>query len=212
VTINVTLSLIDEQPTIRNRILDAAVEIAAEVGLTRLAVGDVAKRAGLSRQTLYRNFATKDALVTEAVAREAMSVAARVTSAASGSDASGPDVLRVSLAAALTAAREHPLLDGLIRTEPEVLLPLLTTDGGPVLSMVRTALDGILATSFAGLDEPVRCRLADILTRLLVSYAISPPSEPPDRVAEGMTSLLINQLGVDTTRNKPFDQGPGGNR
>ena len=46
----------DADAPVPERLLDAALEVAAMHGLNRLSVGDVAKRAGLSRPTLYRAF------------------------------------------------------------------------------------------------------------------------------------------------------------
>jgi AcrR family transcriptional regulator len=44
-------------------ILDAALELLAEVGPTGLSVEEVAARAGVSKATIYRRFQTKDDLV-----------------------------------------------------------------------------------------------------------------------------------------------------
>ncbi len=44
-------------------ILDAALELLAEVGPTGLSVEEVAARAGVSKATIYRRFHTKDDLV-----------------------------------------------------------------------------------------------------------------------------------------------------
>lgn len=44
-------------------ILDAALELLAEVGPTGLSVEEVAARAGVSKATIYRRFPTKDDLV-----------------------------------------------------------------------------------------------------------------------------------------------------
>ena len=50
---------------IEQRLLDAALEAATIHGITRMSMGDVARRAGLSRQTLYRYFPSKDDLINE---------------------------------------------------------------------------------------------------------------------------------------------------
>ncbi len=49
--------------SIEQRLLDAGLEAATIHGIAKLSMGDVARRAGLSRQTLYRYFPSKDALV-----------------------------------------------------------------------------------------------------------------------------------------------------
>ena len=53
----------DVRVTTPARILDATFRALQDFGLTRLTVEDVAQRAGLSRQTVYRYFPSKDHLM-----------------------------------------------------------------------------------------------------------------------------------------------------
>src|SRR2546428_9004433 len=53
-----------------DRILNAALAAIRDFGLTRITVEDVAQRAGLSRQTVYRYFPSKDHLIVALVSRE----------------------------------------------------------------------------------------------------------------------------------------------
>jgi AcrR family transcriptional regulator len=194
----------EEQPeTIEQRLLDAAVESATIHGITKLSMGDVARRAGLSRQTLYRYFPSKDALISAVVGSETTALIEQVVVAAVRVD--DP---RASLSAALETAfrllRDHPLLDRLLRTEPESLLPLLTTEGSPAMVRVRSVVELLVAErSPAGVgDDPVALRrFADVLTRLIISYAISAPDDPPEVVAHYLSMFLIPDVvtGVDAT-------------
>jgi len=52
------------------RILDAALQEAAAVGLQRITVEDVVRRAGVSRMTAYRRYPRRDNLVEALVRRE----------------------------------------------------------------------------------------------------------------------------------------------
>jgi AcrR family transcriptional regulator len=180
------------EPTIRERLLAAALETATVHGLAKLSVGDVARRAGLSRQTLYRYFPSKDALIAALVTEETAKLITRVAAAAQVDD-DPRAALQSALLTALQATRDHPLLDRLVRTEPETLLPLLTTDGSPVMTQVRAVVELILTARAPELaDEPVGLRrFADIVTRLLVSYAISAPDDPPEVVAEYVSTFLV---------------------
>lgn len=179
-------------PSIRDRLMAAALETATIHGLAKLSVGDVARRAGLSRQTLYRYFPSKDALVAALVTDETAKLIAQVAAAAQEDD-EPQAALQAALLAALRATRDHPLLDRLVRTEPETLLPLLTTEGSPVMAQVRAVVEVILTTRAPDLsDEPVGLRrFADVVTRLLVSYAISAPDDPPEVVAEYVSTFLV---------------------
>ena len=129
----------------------------------------------------------------EAVSREVMDLARQVNEARVGID-DPARALEVSLAAALGAARTHPLLDRLLRTEPEALLPLVTTEGGPVLRMVRVIVDEVLGEHSPLPEGERRRRLADVISRLLISYATTVPDESPEAVAAGITELLMPQL------------------
>lgn len=185
------------EPTIPERILEAALESAALHGITKLSVGDVAKRAGYSRQTLYRYFPSKEALVAAVVAAETAKLIEQVTSAADHFDDPRRS-LEAAFLAALRVVRDHPLLDRLIRTEPEALLPLLTTDGGPVMVQVRSVVESIVTQRLTEVDALTARRFADVVTRLLISYAVSAPDDPPEVVAAFVAAFLTPDTHLAT--------------
>ena len=172
-------------------ILRAAVEAAAVHGLTRLSVADVAKRAGLSRPTLYKHFPSKDALVAAAVQREASAMADAVRTVVDGI-ADPRAALDAGILLALRLVRDHPLLDRVVRTEPEVLVPLLTTDASPVTGALRPPVEAMIAGKYPALDAVALRRVADVLVRLLVSYALSAPDDPPEVVASMIATVIVD--------------------
>jgi AcrR family transcriptional regulator len=176
------------------RILDAAVEAASIHGITRLSVADVAKRAGLSRPTLYKRYPSKDALVSAAIVREAARVITAVQQAVAAVDRGegGKAALIAGIGTALRQLREHPLLDRIVRTEPEMLVPALTTDDGLVLSAVRPPIEAMIVDRFEPLDPVTSRRLADMLTRLLISYALNAPDDPPEVVATVVAAVVVD--------------------
>jgi AcrR family transcriptional regulator len=70
------LSETPESDPQRERLLDAAEACLARYGLGKTTIEDVARLAGLSRATVYRQFGTRDALVAAVAAREAERCAA----------------------------------------------------------------------------------------------------------------------------------------
>ncbi|MEV5574877.1 TetR/AcrR family transcriptional regulator [Spirillospora sp. NPDC052269] len=68
VRITVTRTLTKDQQARRERLLEAARELADEGGYQAVTMHDVADRAGVARATVYRYFATKDHLLTEVAA------------------------------------------------------------------------------------------------------------------------------------------------
>jgi AcrR family transcriptional regulator len=174
----------------QDRILRAAVEAATLHGLTRLSVADVAKRAGLSRPTLYKHYPSKDALVSAAVQREAETTIGVVRAVVDPID-DPADALRAGVLTALRLVREHPLLDRIVRAEPEVLVPLLTVDDSIVMPAIRRPVEEMVGDKIPGLDDVARRRIADLLARLVVSYALSAPDDPPEVVADLLAAVVV---------------------
>jgi len=187
--------------TVEERILDAAVEAASVHGIGRMSVADVAKRAGLSRPTVYKRFPSKDELVRATVEREIRTIVGQVLAAIEG--ITDPrETIATGLLAALRIVREHPLLDRVVRTEPELLVPLLTTDDALIMRTVRQPVERILSAELPDLDTVTTRRIADVGARLLVSYALSAPDDPPDVVADVIADLLISGALAITTRKE----------
>lgn len=179
----------------RTRILDATLRAASRLGLARLSMDDVAREAGLSRQAVYYHFASRDELIAATILREEQAfLDGMVRETRDHTELE--DALRAAIRAALVAAREHPLLDRLLATEPEVLLPFLTTGRGPVLSAAEGVVRQLLASWAPHLDQRQLHRTAEAATRLIVSYAISPPEGDIDEVAADLAELIAHGVAA----------------
>lgn len=175
------------------RILDATLAAVSAHGLARLSIEDVAREARVSRQTVYRYFGSREALVTEMILREEEVFITTVLAAAAAHDEVRP-ALEAAITRALHAAREHPLLDRLLATEPEALLPFLTTGGGPVLSAARPVLSDLLSSRLPHVPPATVRRVADLATRLFISYAINPPDDALSEVGAGLADLVLDGM------------------
>ena len=174
-----------------DRILAGAVEAASIHGIGRMSVGDVAARAGLSRATVYKHFASKDELVAAAVRREATALIDAVVAHVAGV-ADLREAVTEAVLVTLQLARAHPLLDRVVRTEPERLVPLLTTDDALVVPVLRGPVEAVVQERLPDLDAVVVRRVADVLLRLLISYALSAPDDPPEVVAAVVGGLVVD--------------------
>jgi len=175
---------------LQTRILDAAMEAASVHGISRMSVSDVAKRAGTSRPTLYKHFASKDALVAAVVLRETSLLVTTTLAAAEPFD-DPQRAIEAGVLAALRLTRDHPLLDRVVRTEPEALVPLLVTEGSSsVMAIARAAVEQLIVAKVPDLSPLMARRLADLLTRLLISYALSAPDDPTEVVAASIAAFL----------------------
>ena len=184
-----------ERPTeaTTTRILDATLALLADQGLSRLALEDVATTAGVSRQTVYRHFGNRTGLLEAVVLREEEAFISTIVSAAAP-HGDVRDAMEAAIHAALTAARAHPLLDRLLADEPEALLPYLTTGATPVLEAANPTLSSLLRQRLPDASDAAVRRAADVLTRLVISYAINPTGQDPALLAGDLADLLTGGL------------------
>jgi AcrR family transcriptional regulator len=189
----------------QEQILDAAFEAMTTFGLARLSLADVAKRANLSRQTLYRYFRTKTDLLDAVVSREEERFLARITAAASAEEDPRAAV-RALLVVTLDEIRGHPLIHRLLETEPEALVPYLTQGGLPGPRAVET-IAALLRRHLPGLSEAEGQRASDVLSRLIISYMLDPVDEPVEQFADWFVDLLLFGVLGDPLGREMADSG-----
>ncbi|MDG4863266.1 TetR/AcrR family transcriptional regulator [Streptomyces sp. T-3] len=159
------------------QILDAAREQFTTFGLRRSTVDDVAKRAGVSRVTVYRRIGGKDALVSACLLREYQRFVTEVDAAVAALPAM-EDRLVEGFVAVLRHIRDHPLVGGLMRLEPETMLPFLTLESGPAFMVMREYLADRLrrAQRAEGRPESDPTPVAELMVRITVSFLLNPVS------------------------------------
>ncbi|MGZ4640017.1 MAG: TetR/AcrR family transcriptional regulator [Actinomycetes bacterium] len=115
--------------------LDAARDCILAVGWSRTTLTEVARRAGVSRMTIYRKWPDMGALLGDLMTRE--------WSGLVRTDDTGPDALsRVVRGAVATvrAVRADPLFARVVQLDPERLLPYLLDRPGRSQRLVVEAL------------------------------------------------------------------------
>jgi AcrR family transcriptional regulator len=152
---------------VRERILEAALEQFKLIGLRRTTVGDVAKRAGVGRVTVYRRVGDKRELVVGVIQSEVSRLMDTVRDAIAPFEAP-EDRLIEAFVVGVGIVRSDPLLRRLLETEPEDLLPYLTVDFGPILGLAAS----FVANEVAPAREPDL--LGEVLARLLQSLILTP--------------------------------------
>lgn len=182
------------------RILDAALDLAAASGLQHLTMDAVAARAGVGRMTVYRRFGAKADLVQALAVRETRRALASIA-AALDPDQSAEDRLAAGFVAALRIAREHPWLRRLSRHEPEAILEVLNSEDDATLAMVR----GFLAEEVRHGQRLGVLRAGDpqaaaeLLFRIGLSFLLVPRSAiavDDDETARELARTLIAPIVV----------------
>lgn len=178
------------------RILDAALDLAAASGLRHLTMEDVARAAGVGRATVYRRFGDREALVDALSTREARRCLAELAAA---SDPSAPviDQFAEGFVVSVRLLRSHPLLRRLVLVERQILLQAL--DDG-LFELARGFLaDRIRVAQRLGEVRDVDAdQAAEILTRVTTSFALLPATsldlDDADRMREVARELLAPVL------------------
>ena len=161
------------------RILDEAVRQAEEFGVRRLTIGDVAERVGVSRVTVYKYFPGKDRLVEAVLLREMRRFLRDVDAAVAPYDTL-EDRLVEGFVFALGWLRRHRLLNRLLRTDPELIVPNLTVGAGPVLAAGREFIAGFARREAdegrLPLAEEEIEAVSELLARAVLSFVLTPDS------------------------------------
>ena len=153
------------------RILDAALQEAAAVGLQRITVEDVVRRAGVSRMTAYRRYPRRDDLVESLVRRETQRFLGAVADAIDSVEDPNEGVAEAFIAA-VTFAREHPMLRRAGHVEPAPI------DSAELLKMGSAFIANYIHGDAPGAPSQKVRWVADVFARLFFTYISMPPTDP----------------------------------
>lgn len=176
---------------LRATILDSMRDLLLERDWSAITMSDVARSAGISRQTLYKEFSSRQGLaqgyalrlVDEFVDAVADSVYAHVGDA------------RAALVDGFTfffvASAADPLVRSLLEGEAKPdLLRLITTDAAPILERGASRLTETFHHSWIGASEVDAGILARAVVRVALSFVSMPPTSGRD-VAADLADLLV---------------------
>jgi AcrR family transcriptional regulator len=180
----------------RERILEAAYSCVGRWGLSKTSVEDVAREAGLSRSTLYRYFpGGRDELLGSVVGWEHDRFFSRLYEAVRDA-ASLEEVMEQGLAFAHRSIAEHEVLQRILLTEPELLLPQLTVKNAGTLKLIAAFLTPYLEhhplAPGVGVDES-----AEFLARMVLSYIAAAGRwdlDDPEQVARLVRAELLGGI------------------
>ncbi|URN07967.1 TetR/AcrR family transcriptional regulator [Actinomadura madurae] len=184
----------------RSRVLDAAYDQFSRLGIQRSTMEDVARRAGVSRITVYRRFATKDALVEQVIRREFRRYFDRFLIDIEQAETAADRVV-LGFVSSMRAIRSNPLIGGLMATEPDTVLPTMINDEGRTLATVRRFVAGQLRREQRAGTVPDDLDVdfvAEMMVRVSASF-LAIPSELVDldddeQVAEVARRFLVPML------------------
>lgn len=149
-----------------------------------MALDDVARRAGVSRTTIYRRFAGRDELIAAVMDRENDELFAEI---AEHITALGPqsNIYVEAFTVAIVKFRDHRVLNRLITDEPALALELAHQHYGAALTRVTAALQRVFPTGFAAKVGPRTVNeLADAILRYALMALLLPGLRPLDTIED----------------------------
>jgi AcrR family transcriptional regulator len=177
----------------RIRIIDGTLACLARHGTAKTTVDDIARRAGVSRATVYRVFpGGRDeilaAVVDTEVARLFSALGVRLGTASDLTDALVGGIVEAS-----SRIRNHAALGYLVANEPEMVLGHLAFDES---NRLLTTASRFTAPFLARWMTPSEAeRVAEWATRIVLSYAIAPSAltdlTDPDDAQRLVSTFLI---------------------
>ena len=161
-------------------ILDAAVVEFERHGFRRVALDDVARRAGVSRTTIYRRFANKGELVAAVVERENVALFSDI---AAELKQAGPqsNYYVEAFTLSILRFRRHRVLNRMMADEPALVLELARKHYGAAIGRMADALRVIFPDGFADrIGEQAVNELADTILRYAAMALLLPGAQPLD--------------------------------
>jgi AcrR family transcriptional regulator len=147
-------------------LLDAARAGILAVGWRRTTLTDVARRAGVSRMTIYRRWPDMQTLLADLMTREWAVV---VEDSALGADASPLQRVAGGVAATVAGLRGNELFAKILEVDPELLLPYLLDRRGRTQDAILGLVEAVIVEGQA--DGSVRAGSPRLLARSLMLAA-----------------------------------------
>lgn len=165
---------------LRATLLDAMREQLRERPWAEVTMAEVARAGGVSRQTLYKEFRSRQDFAQAYVLREVDSFLTAVEEAVTANLDDPATALAAAFDVFLAAAAEDPLVRTLVAGDGgDELLPLITTQGQPVLQHATDRLAALMIAHWPQLGEAQARLLAETVVRLGISYTALPGIDAP---------------------------------
>jgi AcrR family transcriptional regulator len=174
--------------SLRQRIVEAAIDTTAQGGWSAVTMGGLAARVGVSRQTVYNEVGSKPALAEAVVAHELAGFLAVVDLAFDAHPGDPAAAVEAASFAVLERAQGNALLRAIVSAThggDTELLPLLTTNAGALIASAASIVAGRLALAAPSMSPDRLALTADVIVRTVLSHVMQ-PALPPRQTAAGI--------------------------
>jgi AcrR family transcriptional regulator len=187
-----------------DRVLAAAKQSVLDVGLRRTTMAEVARRAGVSRMTVYRQYGDLSSLVSALLTRELLGLLDQARAEVADLPTARQRLVEAGVLVVDRLA-VHPLWCRVLDLDPELLLPLVVDRFG---STQRAAIEAVAAQVQEGqrdgsvrpLDPPLAATCLLLTAQSFVfSARVVAPLHPPGATSAELRHLLDAYLRPDAS-------------
>lgn len=188
----------DLRTAARERLLAAARAVVEADGLAALGIASVARRAGVSRPTVYRHFASRDDLLRQTVLRAATGFADGLRARIEPIDRPEHRALE-AVGIAVAELPAHPVLGAAARAFPTRAARAVVSP--EALAIGRRALEPLIAA--AGWNDVEALESVEVLLRWSVSLAAAPGRGRDDpELRRFLARRLLPAIGLTGGRTR----------
>lgn len=175
---------------LRDSVLDAMRDLLLTADWSSITLSDVAAAAGVSRQTIYNEFGSRQGLAQGYALRLADRLVGAVGDAIHHNVGNVHAAFLEGFRAFFAESAADPLVISLLTgvAKPD-LLQIITTDSAPIISRASSALTQTMLDSWMVTTEQDAGVLARAIVRLAMSYVSMPPESDHD-VAADLATLM----------------------
>jgi AcrR family transcriptional regulator len=175
---------------LRDSILDGMREMLVAKDWSSITLSDVAKAAGISRQTIYNEFGSRQGLAEGYALRLADRLVDAVDDAITTNVGDVHTAFLEGFRAFFAESASDPLVISLLTgvAKPD-LLQLITTDSAPIITRCSERLTSTFTHSWVQASDEDAGVLARAIVRLAMSYVSMPPEADHD-VALDLARLM----------------------
>jgi AcrR family transcriptional regulator len=170
---------------LRDSVLEAMRELLLSRDWSAITLADVARAAGISRQTIYNEFGSRQGLAQGYALRLADRLVNAVEDAIYSNVGDVYAAFLQGFRAFFSESAADPLVISLLSgvAKPD-LLQIITTDSGPIITHCSARLTSSFMHSWVKASEDDAGMLARAIVRLALSYVSMPPEADHDVAAD----------------------------
>jgi AcrR family transcriptional regulator len=175
---------------LRDSILDGMRELLLTRDWSSITLSEVAKTAGISRQTIYNEFGSRQGLAQGYALRLADRLVDQIDGAIADNVGDIYSAFLQGFQDFFTESAADPLVISLLdgATKPD-LLQIITTDSAPIITRGSARLTELFTHSWVSASQEDAGVLARAIVRLAMSYVSMPPEADHD-VATDLARLM----------------------